>query len=871
MKLHRLTLVNFRGVKHREIAFPDSGVVVVHGANEIGKTSMIEALDMLLETKDRSKNKDVLAVRPADADVGSEVTAEISTGPYRFIYHKRFHKRPETLLTVSEPRREQLTGDDAHERVRGILDETVDTALWKAQRVLQAGSTAAVDLSGCDALSRALDAAAGDAAASGTESLLLDRIEAEYLRYFTPSGRREAGDWAAANSALANAEAEVQRCAALVADVDERVRRHDELAGQLAELTAQQREVSARRVRAQQAAEAVAELTKTLREAELGAEAAKIKSAASSSAQDERQRLRADLDTRMAAVAAAEAEMGPAVAAEETARLTAESAAAAADAAAGALADADRRVALARKMVEQLETRSQAEQLAARLTKIDTNRGDHHRIGEELAAITFTEDELRRIEEAAAAVDLAQATLAAISATVEFTAAADIELTSAGKQMALLAGDSWSTTVTVPTEVEVAGVLTARITPGATALDAQAGHAAARQRLSDLLTAAGVAGVAAARGIDQRRREMIGSRDRLDAALAALCGDDDVERLRTRLAELRAAQPAEAPDITGEAARNELDAAETAHRQAAADCEARRAEETAAREERNAKSTRTTVLRASLSSLRAELEAVVARLADRRGVIADGALAAEAEANRQAADAAAGEVARLSAQLAQLVPDAVAAELDEASEAAEFARAERDRVAGELRDVRVELELIGSEGRQSQLDAAQADRERAAAAHARTGRRARGAQLLRTVMYRHRDDARSRYVAPFRAEIERLGRPVFGESFQIDIDTDLCITTRTLGGRTVRYEALSGGAKEQLGILTRLAGAALVGAADTVPVIIDDALGFTDPQRLLTMAAAFETVGGAGQVIVLTCTAERFAGIQGAHRIELQG
>ena len=386
-----------------------------------------------------------------------------------------------------------------------------------------------------------------------------------------------------------------------------------------------------------------------------------------------------------------------------------------------------------------------------------------------------------------------------------------------------------------------------------------------------MLTAAGVAGVAAARGIDQRRREMIGSRDRLDAALAALCGDDDVERLRTRLAELRAAQPAEAPDITGEAARNDLDAAETAPRQAAADCEARRAEETAAREERNAKSTRTTVLRASLSSLRAELEAVVARLADRRGVIADGALAAEAEANRQAADAAAGEVARLSAQLAQLVPDAVAAELDEASEAAEFARAERDRVAGELRDVRVELELIGSEGRQSQLDAAQADRERAAAAHARTGRRARGAQLLRTVMYRHRDDARSRYVAPFRAEIERLGRPVFGESFQIDIDTDLCITTRTLGGRTVRYEALSGGAKEQLGILTRLAGAALVGAADTVPVIIDDALGFTDPQRLLTMAAAFETVGGAGQVIVLTCTAERFAGIQGAHRIELQG
>ena len=43
------------------------------------------------------------------------------------------------------------------------------------------------------------------------------------------------------------------------------------------------------------------------------------------------------------------------------------------------------------------------------------------------------------------------------------------------------------------------------------------------------------------------------------------------------------------------------------------------------------------------------------------------------------------------------------------------------------------------------------------------------------------------------------------------------------------YESLSGGAKEQLGILTRLAGAALVAKEDSVPVVIDDALGFTTP------------------------------------------
>ncbi|MFP6552231.1 AAA family ATPase, partial [Mycobacterium tuberculosis] len=100
MKLHRLALTNYRGIAHRDVEFPDHGVVVVCGANEIGKSSMVEALDLLLEYKDRSTKKEVKQVKPTNADVGSEVIAEISSGPYRFVYRKRFHKRCETELTV---------------------------------------------------------------------------------------------------------------------------------------------------------------------------------------------------------------------------------------------------------------------------------------------------------------------------------------------------------------------------------------------------------------------------------------------------------------------------------------------------------------------------------------------------------------------------------------------------------------------------------------------------------------------------------------------------------------------------------------------------------------------------------------------------
>jgi predicted ATP-dependent endonuclease of OLD family len=87
-----MSLRNYRGIAQRDIELPENGVVVISGANEIGKSSMIEALDLLLDAKDRSTKREVKQVKPTHADEGSEVTAEISTGPYRFVYFKRFHR-----------------------------------------------------------------------------------------------------------------------------------------------------------------------------------------------------------------------------------------------------------------------------------------------------------------------------------------------------------------------------------------------------------------------------------------------------------------------------------------------------------------------------------------------------------------------------------------------------------------------------------------------------------------------------------------------------------------------------------------------------------------------------------------------------------
>ncbi len=871
MKLHRLVLTNYRGITRREIEFPDHGVVIVSGANEIGKSSMIEALDLLIEAKDRSAKKEVKEVKPTHADVGAEVEAEISTGPYRFVYRKRFHKRFETELTIVEPRREQLTGDEAHDRVRTMLDETVDTCLWQAQRVLQSGSTAAVDLSGCDALSRALDVAAGEAVQlSGAEPLLVDRVEDEYLRYFTRTGR-PTGEWAAATNRLRTAEEVLAEAAAAVAQVDDAVRRHATLTDELARLTAQRSDAAKQVAIVQNAADEVATLTGQLKEAELVLAAAQANHDTSRTAVEERRRLRADIEQRTTAMADLETAAAQAGENQSTAAEVAELAEAAADQARKALGDTQSRVETARSAVQRLADRDEADRITAQLSKIETAHRELDRVQDELAEVRVTGERMRAIESAKATVDAVTAQVELASAHIELIATADVEVRVGDQTITLGAGQAWTASVSAETAIEVPDLLIARLVPGAPASQTQAKLDAAQDVLASALTACGVDDVAEARALHQRRQQLITTRDRLGATVEALTGDEPADRLRARLAELKARQP-EVPElfeVDAGVARAELDAATAAQKQAIADCERQRkvAEEAAKR--LGECDTRLTVLHEKLAGAQSELALARERLEGQRATVGDDELALRAQAHADEALRATALVEELSQELARAEPDAVAAALQEATRRADALSAEHEQMAEELREVSTRLTVYGTEGRKGKLDEAETEREHALAEYERVQRRARAAELLRSVIARHRDSTRLRYVEPFRGEVERLGRMVFGDSFEVEVDSALRICTRTLSGRTVPYDSLSGGAKEQLGIVARLASAALVAKEDSVPVVIDDALGFTDPDRLVKMGAVFNAVGGDGQVIVLTCSPQRYAAVDGAQHIAL--
>jgi uncharacterized protein YhaN len=153
---------------------------------------------------------------------------------------------------------------------------------------------------------------------------------------------------------------------------------------------------------------------------------------------------------------------------------------------------------------------------------------------------------------------------------------------------------------------------------------------------------------------------------------------------------------------------------------------------------------------------------------------------------------------------------------------------------------------------------------------ARWDARAAAARRLYEVMSQARSHAQEAYVGPLRERIESFAQIVFGPSVQVELGTDLRINARILNGERIEFKSLSTGAREQLSLISRLACACLVSEAGGVPLLLDDALGNSDPGRLRDMGAVLALAGRSCQVIVLTCVPDRYRHIGGATVVPLR-
>ena len=378
----------------------------------------------------------------------------------------------------------------------------------------------------------------------------------------------------------------------------------------------------------------------------------------------------------------------------------------------------------------------------------------------------------------------------------------------------------------------------------------------AERALTDALAEAGAPGLAEARELaeaaTERRRMRASQEDALSRAapdgLAAL--EAEVRALTERAGP---AEPAEAPDQgAAEAAREAADAAagEARGTARAAEREAARAREAA-------------VEAVAILTAARERAAEASERAGPRETRAATLAAREDEAARmnEAAAAARATLAKAEAALPDLAAakDKVAA-LREAQE-------NRTRRATELRERRAELaQALRTDYEGDAAEAlARVEDELVAAREAedREALELEALQLLEGTLGAAHAERLEHFLGPVTTELAPLVDAVFPGG-ALSLGGDLSVDALRRGERSEALETLSGGTREQLAILTKLAFARLLAKGGRrVPVVMDDALVFADDERLDRMFRAVRLAAQDCQVLALTCRAEAYEPLGG--------
>ncbi|MFI6680432.1 AAA family ATPase [Kribbella sp. NPDC050470] len=916
MRLHALTLRDFRGVKDRTVRLPALGTTVVVGDNEVGKSSLVEAFALIFDLPDDSKSTRIRDIQPVGQDVGPEVTAELTLGGRELTYTKRWLKNRATELTIvdSDGRRTSWTGREAHNEAERLFHEHVDPVLWQTLMVSQGQSLVLPTPADAEPLITAVTAESGTPI-DGASMPLVSAVEHEYLRYWTPRGR-PTGDLARSEKAVAAAELTAAQALKAMEEVLQDIRRAERLALDLEDVTARRTDHLTSVEELRERKKATDEILLRRDSVRARAETARARLENHTRTRVERERLLDEVER----FTKADSELTERRTDAETVARTAAETVHAAEAALAEvveLKDARRTdVQEAERRVAELMDRAELDRLLGQEAELVDVRARIAAAGTILDRIKVDDAKVAALEDAHAAVVEARAALAAgvPEVSVRRLGAEPVELSGTGLDVTAGALPS-ELGFDESAEVLVSGELVVGV-PGQVEVTVRAGGEAATlrsrvdeavRREKDLLKKAGVKDVAAARELlrkaDTAAAELNEAR-RTERSLTA--GGDPGERIAVLTARLGTDEPEEAADkqaavegVPGQmslfeefaspldtlfegfeppaAEPGDLAGAQAFLEEARAGlAEAERllgdAEFAAAQARKAADEDRSEAQNArARSEIAAErLAAAVDALESARGVLDDDAVAlAETEATAEV-EAVLEELTAVQEQADAAGADEVAGELADALSVAERLQGERDTLRDALRTTEGRLEQSGRDGLATRRDVAELELAAVRAEHESLRRRAEAARRVHETLSRHRAEAQTKYSEPLQSRIESLGRSVYGPSFRVWLDDDLAVSERELDGTRLPVEALSTGAQEQLAIITRLAISHLVSTGEgSVPVIFDDALGWSDKARLRDMGALLGRAGDHGQIIILTCMPDRYEYVPRATFIKL--
>ena len=863
MKLAALRLHDVRRFADRGIAVEGigEGVNVLCAANEHGKSTCFDALHALFFTPHTSEAAVVQALRPYSGGQ-PQVEADIVAEAGRFRLTKRFGGGRRATVTdlgtgrivaqsgeaeafiaglvrggAAEPAgllwvRQGRTGldrrpkdEDGEKRSR----EDILSSVRGEVEALTGGRRMAEVARACQDALGLLVTATGRAKAGGPYAIAIerrDRLAAEDVKL--------RGETEALRAALARRREVVRR----LADIE----RPDEEA-------------------ARRAALAGAEAAHAAAAADAAASAAVIAEAATLA--DRRQAAERALDgyrTRLDRARHLARRRDVAAARRDEALARRREAAASGEAAQDAASAAEREEEDARHLLARLERAMQARDAAERraglaktLAEARAVREEVERIEARMGTLAIAADDLRRLEAQEIEIAGLRAAVAARAATVR--AAYGPSCAGAIRLGGTPLREAEERPLPPVATIEIEGIGTLTVTsPRSDAEEEALRNAEAARRA--LLGRLGVTDLAAA-----HRRAAAVQELKTDLAVAhqrlALLAPEGIAALREAHARLAVeAAPDDAPAIEPQAAQASLSAAAERARQARhAEREARprrtRADEALIEAEKDLVAVAATL--DELETLLGPAPDRAARLAALERDLAEAARAAEAARERaEAKRAVAVDLPRLEDGLRR------------ARSVVEAARAEAEHLRRELAGLSGAIRARTEEGIEEAF-AETAEALRAAEADvARLAHEVAVLTRLRAALDTARNAAREHYFAPVMRELS----PLLGLLFD---DASVTFDEATLLPRLVHRNgleepvgSLSGGAREQLAVLTRLAfGRLLARAGHPAPVILDDALVYSDDDRIERMFDVLHRQAREQQIIVFSCRQRAFQRLGG--------
>ncbi|MDG6971450.1 MAG: hypothetical protein JRN54_10160 [Nitrososphaerota archaeon] len=869
---------DFKGVADGGVQPRPSGITIIVGPNEIGKSSLLEGFDLLLSELDSSVKREVRESKPVGRDEGPSVEAEIEAGAYRFKIRKRWLRRPETELRVSHPRAEVKTGREAHERMREILESAVDMELFEATRYIQGASVGPPLLPARGLLTGALDKATGGASDTEESTSLFEAAQEEYRKYFTAGGK-EVRATQDLQEQVAELEAHAAELRAEATQVQEEADRHERLSGELANLQRRLRSLEEDQKTWGDRLQEVKRLEDRTRVATAEFEAALERHSRADLVVKSRAGLVREIEERDSEVegskASYEAELPELKRAKDRNHEAEEEAGKAEQ-----LTDDAEKVATLRKNDhELLRLQFDSQLLSERGRRAERALQDLRQAGEALAGGGVTDGELENLRVLQTGLTVSQQKLEVASPTLTITALTDFRPVVGGEPIALRKGDVHQAPIPDSIVVEIPTRVRLEIRPGISLGRLQDNQREARSAWEAALAKAGVSNLSQAVESNRSRNEATTRKKEAEKALRLALRTDEpepfanldelhakVSELQSRMEKLRREHPPNLPqpgerDVAERLARE----AQQALVAAQADLKSFREVARRARDDWGKRQVKEAELRSRRDQAIELAESRQKVLKGERDRTTDEALAliveeakTEAKRKRESAEEAQGELRKADS-------DGVRTRAQSVDAAVLKARNGLETIRTSLTESATRLEIAVSKGLYDLLGAAQRELEWRTGETSSVTRRAKAAKLLFEALSLRRVEAQRAYVGPLRDQIEQLGRLLHGPTFKVALAEDLSIESRELKGIPIPFNLLSTGAREQLGIIVRLASAMLVGKdGQGVPVIIDDALGFSDPERLKAMGAVLDQAGKECQILILTCYPERYGAVGSA-------